>query len=259
MKYDYKEIGKRIKKCRKEYRDDEFISKAPTQEQFAADRLFIKRDTLSRYENGHAIPPIDTLLRMCELFNCELGYLLGEYDTKTRIAADIHAETGLSESSISVLREINSINYDFAATNECDDEEMRKRVFREAIRRYFVTPPLIPFIDKLIADGYEMMETIRQIISDEEFKKKMVADGSYIQYLSLYEQFKDEADARTVFQICVRDFDSTSDDADIERIYDILDGKNKRIQLFTIQDSFMDIVKDFVAERSDDHGKSEKK
>lgn len=259
MKYDYKEIGKRIKKCRKEYRDDEFISKAPTQEQFAADRLFIKRDTLSRYENGHAIPPIDTLLRMCELFNCELGYLLGEYDTKTRIAADIHAETGLSEKSISVLREINCINNDHLLTDISNDDDLNLYVKHEIKRRYSIIPPLIPFINKLIADGYEMMDTIRQMISDAEFKDKMVADGSYTQYLSLYEEFKDEADARTVFQICVRDFDSTSDDADIERIYDILDGKNKRIQLFTIQDSFMDIVKDFVAERNDDHGKSEKK
>ena len=37
---------------------------------------------------------------MCDLFGCEIGYLLCDYDCKTRTATDIQKETGLSEAAI---------------------------------------------------------------------------------------------------------------------------------------------------------------
>ena len=58
-----------------------------------------RQDIKGRY------PPLEDLARMCDLFNCELGYLLGEYNCKTRAATDIQAETGLSERAIDRLRE----------------------------------------------------------------------------------------------------------------------------------------------------------
>ena len=46
------------------------------------------------------LPQFEDMLKMCEVFDCELGYLLGEFDCKTREATDIQAKTGLSEKAI---------------------------------------------------------------------------------------------------------------------------------------------------------------
>jgi len=68
-----------------------------------ADELNANRNTITVWErqdkNGR-VPPLDTMLKMCGLFNCELTYLLGEHECRTRAATDVQAITGLSETSI---------------------------------------------------------------------------------------------------------------------------------------------------------------
>lgn len=99
MKYDYQKIGKRIKQERLE---------AKIKSQGAlADKLGYSertRQTIAKWEKGEAVPELDYLLRMCELFDCELGYLLCEYDCKTREITDIHDTTGLSQNAIKNIR-----------------------------------------------------------------------------------------------------------------------------------------------------------
>lgn len=58
------------------------------------------RQSVGAWEQGKRLPPLNILLKMCELFDCEIGYLLYEYDCKTREETDISAATGLSEKSI---------------------------------------------------------------------------------------------------------------------------------------------------------------
>ncbi len=67
-----------------------------------AEEISVSRQTLSKWEKGDekTHPLLDDLFKMCNLFNCELGYLLCEYDCKTRAATDIQAITGLSEAAI---------------------------------------------------------------------------------------------------------------------------------------------------------------
>lgn len=89
-------IGSIIKRERNELND--------TLESFAP-KVGISRQTLSRWENGQGTgPTVNDLLRMCELFNCDFGYLVGEYPCKRRQATDIQAEIGLLEESIETLR-----------------------------------------------------------------------------------------------------------------------------------------------------------
>lgn len=53
---------------------------------------------------------------MAELFNCDIGYLLGDYDERDRETADIKEVTGLSEIAIERLRRMwLSIKRDNAA------------------------------------------------------------------------------------------------------------------------------------------------
>lgn len=62
-----------------------------------AEKCGVKQyQTVSKWENGNSVPSLDNLFKLCDLFGCDLGYLLGEYECKTRAAADIQEMTGLS-------------------------------------------------------------------------------------------------------------------------------------------------------------------
>lgn len=103
MKYDPKLIGERIKEGRKNCRTTE--GKRLTQEGLA-NMLHYKRETVNAWENGKTLPPLDVLFKLCDIFKCELGYLLGEpgYENGTRQETDIVNETGLSEDAVHVLQ-----------------------------------------------------------------------------------------------------------------------------------------------------------
>lgn len=82
------EIGTIIRKER--------IALDDTLESFAP-KVGISRQTLSKWESGQGTgPTVDDLLRMCELFDCDFGYLIGEYSCKRRVSTDIQNATGLS-------------------------------------------------------------------------------------------------------------------------------------------------------------------
>lgn len=242
MEYDLIAIGKRIRDQRRNYKVDQKKedSRKTSQEDFGYILGGYDRRKIAEWEKGKELPPLKTMLRMCELFDCELGYLLCEHDTKTRAAADIQSETGLSEKSITTLKEL-------------------KRYNDHPMKQYLLIPPLAPFIDKFISDGTDVMKAIYQIILDTDFEERLKTDTNYEKYKSLYDQFKNDADGRTIFRDCMTEYGFDPLDSDLDKIYDIFDGKAKRMELFTIQDVFMDLVKDFIAERQDDHGKREKK
>lgn len=62
------------------------------------------RTTIHKWERGIVLPPLEHLAKMCDLFGCELGYLLGEFDLPTRTETDIQKATGLSYKAIHKLR-----------------------------------------------------------------------------------------------------------------------------------------------------------
>ena len=97
MKYDLKSIGNRIRKQRKE---------AGYTQGKLAQQLYLSEDsrqTIGKWEKGEVLPDMEQLLLMCDLFNCELGYLLCEYDCKTRNTTDITEITGLSEKAVNSI------------------------------------------------------------------------------------------------------------------------------------------------------------
>ena len=96
MTYNSTVLGERLKAARDEFGYSlAYIAEACHYQQY---------QTISKWEKGESHPSIQVLLRLCELYGCDLGYLVGEYDCKTRKAADIKAETGLSETVINRLR-----------------------------------------------------------------------------------------------------------------------------------------------------------
>lgn len=95
INYNWGAIGKRIKKARKEL--------SLSQEDLSG-IIFVSRQLLSKWERALSCPTLDDLLKLCNVFNCELGYLLCEFDNKTREETDIHKVTGLSEKAIRRLK-----------------------------------------------------------------------------------------------------------------------------------------------------------
>lgn len=104
MKYNPEKIGKRIKAERKaiilngrKMTQDDLI-------EYLHPHIRLSRNSLSAIENGEIeYCSLKLLLLLCELFNCELGYLLGEYDCKTHEATSVKNQTGLSGKAVDVL------------------------------------------------------------------------------------------------------------------------------------------------------------
>lgn len=59
--------------------------------------------TLRRWEHGDDIPTLDAIERMSRLFDCDIGYLLADYDERHHVTADICRVTGLSERAVERL------------------------------------------------------------------------------------------------------------------------------------------------------------
>lgn len=93
--YDLNRIGERIRSER---------TAAGLSLKETAEEVGCSRQLISKWEKGEGTVFLNEMLKMCNLFNCELGYLLCEYDCKTREATDIQKITGLSEEVINKLK-----------------------------------------------------------------------------------------------------------------------------------------------------------
>ena len=58
--------------------------------------------SISQYERGERIPADDIKLKMCEMFNCSLDYLVGKSDLKNNLTFSFQKDAeGLSDEEIS--------------------------------------------------------------------------------------------------------------------------------------------------------------
>lgn len=92
-----KEVGRRIAEERKKLQlsRKELLPKIYKSEK--------SHKMLASWENGERLPDLDSIALMAELFDCDIGYLLGDYTERRRVVADVCKETGLSEQAVSRL------------------------------------------------------------------------------------------------------------------------------------------------------------
>lgn len=80
------------------------------------EKLFMSRSSvgsLRKYENGEQLPDMDTMCRMCDVFDCDFGFLVGDYEEKRRTTSDICKLTGLTEKAAVLLQEYKDyLDYD---------------------------------------------------------------------------------------------------------------------------------------------------
>lgn len=100
MQYNLSKIGKRLKKERKQagFKSHESLRDYI---QESCQRC-VSRQTIAKWESGECkeLPPLEIMLELCNKYDCELGYLLCEYDCKTRDDSDLikHGEIKLEVS-----------------------------------------------------------------------------------------------------------------------------------------------------------------
>ena len=97
MEYDMKLTGKiiRTERNKRKWTQDKLSNK-----------LNISSKQVSKYESGELFPPLYILTELCSLFDCEIGYLLGEplYEDGTLLTTAIHEATGLEAETINNIR-----------------------------------------------------------------------------------------------------------------------------------------------------------
>ena len=78
--------------------------------------LGVSCKALSNWENGHCFPQIEDLVNMCEIFECDLEWLLcyPEFNCRTKSTTDIHKEIGLSKKACEKLDIKNKNNTPFS-------------------------------------------------------------------------------------------------------------------------------------------------
>lgn len=87
------------------------IKKSPyTQSEFC-EHIHYSRVSLNNCRKKGTIPPLNDLCNMSELLNCDVGYLLCEYDCRTRENADVQEITHLNDTTITNLNHLRSFGH----------------------------------------------------------------------------------------------------------------------------------------------------
>lgn len=135
-----------------------------------ADKIGVTRQTISKWEKGEGTgPTVWDLVRLCEFFGCDYGYLIGDYACRTRIATDIREETGLSELAVTNL---------LIAAGGPDEGEMKLPVAespRDNLRSYEIGRfAKIRFIEVLLEHTEELE---RLAVAAYDYRRQMQLHG----------------------------------------------------------------------------------
>ena len=95
--YNAKTIGARIKQCR--------IAAGMSQPALAARLGLAKnsRPSISKWEHGASLPSTNQLFAMCEIFNCDIGYLVGDYEREYLTAEILARGFGIEQETLEGL------------------------------------------------------------------------------------------------------------------------------------------------------------
>lgn len=153
MKYKPEIIGNNIKTERKKY--------GMTQEDLA-EKLYITGKQISNYEKGILLPPMDNLLEICKIFDCELGYILGEedYSQGTKLRTIIANETGLDVEAINAIIQITGTK------RECINWGYESEKYRRILNNLFTSKGFLNFFKMLaeLDDSYQKKEQEQDIL-----------------------------------------------------------------------------------------------
>lgn len=169
MEYKSEEIGKLIKAERK---------KRNLSQEELGEKLNITGKQISNYEHGKPMPPMEVLLKICKIFDCELGYILGEkdYSQGTKLKTIISNETGLN------IEAINAITQITGTERSCINWGYESEKYRRILSNLLITKEFSNFIEALaeLDKSYQKKEQEKEILTqlsnelgEELFNKAM--------------------------------------------------------------------------------------
>ena len=128
MKYNPVEIGKRIR----ENREKLGLTQSELGEKLSKNIREQKSvHAISEYESGKTVPPLPTLFNLCDAFNCELGYLLGEenYTERTALKSKFLEMTGLSSDFFDTMVRVTGLKNKYIEWKDDSIVEVLNRLF----------------------------------------------------------------------------------------------------------------------------------
>ena len=235
MEYNVNKIGERIKTRRTE---------CGLTQNTLADKAFINPKSIIDLEHGNSFPRIETLALLANALDCEIGYLLGEYEQPTKAATDVLKATKLSPEAVKILMEdlhedstpfislfiehshdiIKAIEEELKlasmekAWKKCPDYSVVKKCFKHGETNSRKKGRVV---------GVYYGDTSNQIIAD--------AEGLYYQYD--YE----EGWSIGYYQ------DGTRNEENLRRVLSyMLEVAKKPERYFTLQETFLEVVKEYI-------------
>lgn len=195
MRYNIEEIGKRLR----EEREKRKMTQAKL-----AKVLHVTNKQISNYERGILLPPFEKLLDICDIFDCELGYILGEkeYENKTVLTTAVCNMTGLSAKSVESLMKITTDTEKSENTTKVLNQLLEMPLFSEFIdmlteieqlstesnslmNDFFTKYPI-----ELIKEAAELAENPRiDYKNDEEYQKQ---NPEVFEVIKAFDDFKDK-------------------------------------------------------------------
>ena len=197
MKYSKEEIGKKIQELRQ--------AKNWSQEQLGH-KIGTTGKQISNYENGKLIPPMDVLLILCDIFSCELGYILCEEDYKagTKLDTIIERRTGLNTDSLDALHLITG------AERHSPHLGHQSAAFKRILNALF-TEPSFRYLLEAIFDLDSCIAHNQELYEELEIKYgKEILDKALEYYYSSTDYVHDE-NAETLPDIYYQAMNAISD------------------------------------------------
>ncbi len=183
MTYDWGKIGGRIKTERK--------ARGMSMDDLAAE-LGTTRQSISKWEKGEGVEiTLNMLLSLCNVFDCELGYLLGEFDCKTRAETDVCEKTGLSPKAVKnllTLRRLSIPKREIEPKNINGKLEYRKLEFS-----YVKTPNI--FAGDIVPEGdtmnheYDVLGFIDDLLRNATLERRR-AWVALMTFAQKYQEYK---------------------------------------------------------------------
>ena len=137
------------------------------------DKIGVVPKQISKYEKGDPLPPVNTLFKLCELFDCELGYLLGEanYSDGTRLQTGISEQLGLTVESVNAIKKVTGSNRN-ALSFGCESERYIRVINKFLSSSHFPTlMEAVGILDAQLDEYDQVYSSLKEKYGDELFDK----------------------------------------------------------------------------------------
>lgn len=131
----------------------------------------VSQGTISNWEAGKIMPPIEKLVCLAEIFNCDISYLLCDYDDKKITNAWICEATGLSSNAVNILRRAKEDPILFDTAPSLNALFDHWSIFSSSLLYIFFANKSLSMVRKRIADTSEGLKQGKQ--HDEDWVIEM--------------------------------------------------------------------------------------